>query len=70
MLDVAVFLILELFNDFVFCFVFFFKHAGIMQLQEWPVDSEILPVMFLMQPAYAMWLVNIHTKVSVAKQCN
>lgn len=66
MLDLAGFLILELFNDFFFCF----KHAGIMQLQEWPVDSEILPVMFLMQPACAMWLGNIHTKVPVAKQCN
>lgn len=63
MLDLAGFLILELFNDF-------FKHAGIMQLREWPVDSKIFPVMFLMQPPYAMWLGNIHTKVSVAEQYN
>lgn len=33
-----------------------FKHADTMQLQEWPVDSKIFPVMLLKQPAYAIWL--------------
>lgn len=49
---------------------FSIKHAEIMQLRAWPVDSKIFPVMLLTQPVNAIWLGNVHTDVLVAKQCN